>query len=80
MVAEAVTQQKKAADCKREDLEKRLQERMQDLGGAQAQAQRLKVRFVMQDISAIPIVNSDRSACLCMCVSVDLTTDDGLHA
>ena len=39
-----MTQQKKAADGKREDLEKRLQERMQDLEATQAQLQRLKVR------------------------------------
>jgi hypothetical protein len=41
--AEAVTQQKRAADGKREDLEKRLQERKQDLDETQFQLQRYKV-------------------------------------
>lgn len=41
--AEVVTQQKRAADGKREDLEKRLQERKQDLDDTQAQLQRYKV-------------------------------------
>jgi len=43
VVAEVVMQQKRAADGKREDLEKRLQERMQDLEDTQTKLQRYKV-------------------------------------